>query len=260
MTALPEITARPETTVDAGTIMTIDGRTGIETVLIESGTTMIEVALAGQGVEVALPATATCIADRTVGISKAEAGHHPWTDNAPPTTRSVEDADICVEEPVIGVKEPGKGVKDIRQLLILVRELGISTINMMPIRMRAITVEWRLLRHVGIRFLLTLDGAIGRLYHPPPLTTVMPQAEAGPEQDHLVPLAFRCRANPKAPGAASTTGGLGNGSFDTTANVTSAPWISAKAGVSRERHHDSKTFTMITKSLVIIKTWICEGS
>ena len=73
-TAFPEIIAHPETIVDEGTITTTDAVTGIGTVPIESGTTMIEVAPAGQGAGVALPAIAKCIADRTTAIGVAPAG------------------------------------------------------------------------------------------------------------------------------------------------------------------------------------------
>lgn len=74
MTALPEITARREMIADEGTITTTGGGTGIETVPIESGTTMIEVAPAGRGAGVARPVIATCIAVRTTVIEFAPAG------------------------------------------------------------------------------------------------------------------------------------------------------------------------------------------
>lgn len=63
----------------------------------------------------------------------------------------------------MSVEETDAGVEYLRHIPILVRELGISAIKMIPVRMGAITVEWRLHRHVGFWSLLALDGPMGRL-------------------------------------------------------------------------------------------------
>ena len=112
MTALPEITAHPETIDDEGMTTTTDGRTGTETVLIESGTTMIEVAPVGQEAGVALPAIATCIADRTAAIGNSDAGHDARTATAPTATAPTANAPTATQcqslEPCVGMEDPAQ--------------------------------------------------------------------------------------------------------------------------------------------------------